>query len=285
MPMHDVREPGVFRLPTRELVNAGLAAYAELGRQMLEAIQSGLRWVSEHEKDIKQFLADAQTHGKGEWGYLLKLIDPPSGIAVMLALEMRRRWGGEAEDAIAEVMEEGLTDDGLVTEITAAIEAAGLPNPTQRQLRTGIDFLRAHDYELAVPVLISSLEGAFWRLAEQRGIIERNRKGKWICTARTDRPGKQIDGVEALFPLEGLGLEASFKQFLRGLAYGGSGHPYRHGTAESGWRLRALCLHASLIGWLDTAGHLDGRRSVRDAFARVHERHRAERALLEQSSG
>jgi hypothetical protein len=62
------------------------------------------------------------------------------------------------------------------------------------------------EHEVAVPLLIIPLEGAFWRLAEQRGLIEKNRKGKWLCTAATGNPGRQIDGVEGVLRPQGLDL-------------------------------------------------------------------------------
>ena len=84
--------------------------------------------------------------------------------------------------------------------------------------------------------------------------------------------GKQIDGVEGLFKLKGMGVDARFRGFLLGLAYGGGGNAYRHGSAEEGWPLRALCLLISLAGWLELNGMMDARREIREAFIRASKR-------------
>jgi hypothetical protein len=119
------------------------------------------------------------------------------------------------------------------------------------------------------------LEEAFWRLAAERGAIERNRKGKWVTTTRIGGQAQPVHGVEALVSFPELDLDEDLVRFLKLLAYGTKGNEFRHGTAETGWRLRAMFLIAALLGWLDAIGLLASRRAVRAAFARQHAAQRA----------
>lgn len=232
----------------------------------VERIGAVFRWVGEHEEDIRDFLKKAPRHRRGEWGYLLGLYGFPTRLTLMLAIEARTRFGEPFDAAIGNALEAWLIEDELLADVHAAIEAAALPRATTRQLHAALDYLKAHDYELALPMLVNPLEGAFWRLAIDRGLVVEDAHGRWV---QADPPGKRIRAVEGLFPLEGLALDKSQRRFLTGLAYGARGHPYRHGQAEEGYQLRGLCLFVSLLAWLELAGQLAVAPAVRAAAKRA----------------
>ena len=247
-------------------------------RVMAELADSAVQWFVEHREEISKELADfwerAKGHREGEWAYLFELTDFFTGVGVMLSLEAKRRFADDErfDDSTAELIGRGLREEQLVGDVREAIGRVALPSASARQLLAGVDYFAAGDDELAVPLLINPLEGAFWLLAAERGLVEQNRKGKWI---EIDT-GRQIDGVERLFRMPDLGVDETQRRFLTGLAYGGSGNPYRHGTAQGGYRLRALCLFAALLAWLEMSGELEATTAVREAFVRDAERRRAE---------
>jgi hypothetical protein len=167
-----------------------------------------------------------------------------TAMGMALALEARSRLEKPLDDPIADLVEEGLTDAQLITEVRRAIAESSLSEAKKKQLQQGVTFLTAKEYEFAGPLLMRPLEGAFWAVAEERGLAHRDGHGTWIATAKSGKPGKHLRGVEAVFALPGLALDPLFRRFLVGLAYGGTGHPYRHGEADEGWRLRSLCFCA-----------------------------------------
>lgn len=247
-------------------------------RLVAELASSAVQWVDEHSEEISKELSDfwekAKRHREGEWAYLFELTDFFTGVGVMLSLEAKRRFAGDGrfDDSTAELIERGLREKHLIGDVRDAIGRVTLPSASARQLLAGVDYFAGGDDELAVPLLINPLEGAFWRVAAERGLIEQNRKGKWIEVATR----RQIDSVEGLFRMPELGVDETRRRFLTGLAYGGSGNPYRHGTAEGGYRLRALCLFAALLAWLELSGEMEATRAVREAFVRDADRRRAE---------
>jgi hypothetical protein len=245
--------------------------------RMFERIGAFFNWVGEHEADIRDFLEKAPRHQRGEWGYLLGLFGGTTGLTLALAIEARTRYGEAFDEAIGHGLEAWLLEDELLAEVHQAVENAALPTATTRQLQAGLEHLKAHDYDLAVPLLIIPLEGAFWRLAIDRGLVVKNTHDQWV---QADRPEKRIRAVEGLFPLDGLNLSESQLRFLRGLAYGTRGHPYRHGQADDGYQIRALCLFVSLMAWLELAGHFEVRSAIRAASMRASEERREREQLV-----
>jgi hypothetical protein len=239
----------------------------QFGRWLVRAFE----WLEEHDDDIRDFLEKSKRHARGPWQYLLDLVDTSTSVTIILSLEAKERLAARPEsqraleDAISEILERGLHEPALLDEVRTAVGAAALPKPQEKQLLAGIAEFEAHEYEVAVPLLINPLEGAFWHLADARSLVVRNRRGKWEIN---DGSNRQLDSVEALFKLQGMNLDESARRFLRGLVYGGTGNTFRHGTAEEGFRLRALCLFVSLIAWLETAGQLNAKRTVMAALRR-----------------
>jgi hypothetical protein len=260
----DLAEAGTSFIESLRLAWSGLQQAAA---RAAAAVEEGFAWIEGHRDEIREFWNAARARIDSDWRYLLDLVDPGTAIMVVLALEARDRYDERFETSVEDLLERGLLDAELIQEIRSGVSASELPAAQKKQLDRALDDLVAEDYEIAVLLLINPLEGAFWRLATQRGLIERNQKGKWMTTPATGR-GCQIDGVEKLLPLPDLNLPPAFLQYVRALAYGGTGHPFRHGTADEGWRLRALFLLTALLGWLETVGLLDAQRAVRAAFFR-----------------
>lgn len=94
------------------------------------------------------------------------------------------------------------------------MRAAGLSSAHEKQLLAGIAQFEAREYEVSVPLLIQPLEGAFWHLAQARGLVIQDRKAKWRLN---DGSNKELTSVDALFGLEGLNLDDASRRFLRGL--------------------------------------------------------------------
>jgi hypothetical protein len=212
------------------------------------------------------------------WRYLLDQVGGMTGLWVVFALELGSRTDQQtADDTVATISEDGYTDPVLVAMLKTEIENSGLAWSRRQQLQAGLDHAVAGEHHLAVPLMLNALEGAFWRTAEQEGLVVQNQKGKWVRTEKAGKPGRLANGIETIFWLKGMNLTESFQRFLVGLVYGRSGDPFRHGSAEEGWRLRSLCLIASLIGWLELKGQIDGRREVIEAFSRVRESRRTAR--------
>ena len=258
------------------LRHAAVTIPTEVGR--------GLRWIDEHTNEITEFLDGSKKHRETAWRYLLDLVDPFTGMTAALALEAKERFDPRFEDAAAKVVEKAFQEPKLQADIRAAIEASSLPDAHRKQLIAGLAFVESQEHELAVPLLLIALEGAFWRLASERGEIERNRRGHWMTTKETDGKKHPIHAIEFLVKRTDLGLEPELIRFITILTYGGTGNDFRHGTAVDGWRLRSTFLTAALLGWLDAAGGLDARGAVRAAAARRRQERRSAVADDEQTA-
>jgi hypothetical protein len=225
-----------------------------------------------HMDNFTNFLHRLQRRAeKDEWRYLLDQLDPLRGLFIAAALELADGRDVPIDESIANLIEDGYTEQALIDRLKSEVDASPASWSRNEQLLAGIEFATEKRHHLAVPLLLNALEGAFWRTAETQGLVEQDRKGKWLATAKTRKPGRKLGGIESVIWLQELDLDEPFRRFLVGLVYGGSGNPYRHGSAEEGWRVRSLCLIASLIGWLELNGQIDARREVRAAFRRLKE--------------
>jgi hypothetical protein len=231
-------------------------------REMARSIADGYRrfaqalsaWAEEHEDGIVAVMASARVWATVQpelkrlwekwqqtpWGHLLWELDFSNAFGLMLLLDR------EQTETIEDVLEPALTDTQFLAKVRTAIATAPVPEAHRRQLTAGLSFIAERDYELAVPLLIVPLEGAFWRVAQDRELVERV-KGRMRFTGEV--VGRPAQSVEAIF--EPLGVDEDFRRFLLGLVYSTSGHPFRHGSAERGWRRSALLLVVALVGWLD----------------------------------
>jgi hypothetical protein len=269
-----------WKLPSGAEVRASITRAADETLQALSGLQQsasavvtevgrGLRWIDEHREGIAGFFEDSKEHRDTAWRYVLDLVDPLTGMTVSMLLEAKRRYDPRFEDSAAEVIEQTFLEHQLQLEIRDAVAASDLSPAHKKQLMTGLRFAEDEEPELAVPLLIIPLEGAFWHLAVDREVVFRKQKkngmqGKFFTHA--DR--KQIDSIEKLVKLPDMNLDADLVHFAATLAYGGTGNDYRHGTATDGWRVRSMFLIAALLGWLDATSSFDARRAVRAAAVR-----------------
>jgi hypothetical protein len=242
--------------------------FVQSARVVVEAVEQAGALIEENRDEIRSFWGAARQRSKSDWRYLLDLIDPFTAMTVVCALEAAERYHPAFREAAEDVLERGFLDEELIAAVRTGLAATDLPAPQQRQLNRGLDDLVAGDYELAVPMLMNPLEGAFWRLAEQRDVLKRDQSGNWKTVPAANGSAKKVRGVEAVISLDELDLPADFRRYMSALAYGGTGHPFRHGMADDGWKLRGLFLLAAMLGWLELAGVLNAAVEVRAAFVR-----------------
>lgn len=253
--------------------------------QILKTVEAGFAWIDEHRDEIRAFWDRAKDDERhGAWGYLVSRVDAFTGISIRLALEMRRSFNGvspdQLDEPLAEIISRGLTEPGTIEAVLESVARAPLPEAKKQQLTQGLRFLVSTNYHLAVPMLIGPLEGAFWNTAQALGLIWLNDSGHWVTTAKTSKAGVEIDAIEKLSKLHALQVDPKFGAFLRGVAYGGEGHPYRHGSADDRWRVRALCLLVALVGWLEFAEVMNASEVIRGGFLRAEKTAEAERGSL-----
>jgi hypothetical protein len=273
--------PPEHRWPTERelaLVGGNLRSALEGFGQL---IRTGFAWVDENREAIGAFWKRTRDDDRhGDWDYLLHRVSAFDAIPIRLALEARRSFTsaspGQRDELLAATVSDGLTEPGTIEAVLAGLEHAPLSEVKQQQLAHGLQHLAAGEYHLAVPALIGPLEGTFWHTAQERGLIRLDDHGDWRTTAKTSKPGVKVGAIEKLstYLLQG---EPEFAGFLRGVAYGGEGHPYRHGFAEDRWQVRALCLLVALIGWLEFVGAINADEVIRDGFLRANEATEAER--------
>jgi hypothetical protein len=140
-----------------------------------------------------------------------------------------------------------------------------LDDASRRQLQQGLTFARDHDYELAVPLLVLALEGPFWQLAVNQGLVAERGDAVFLA-AKVDPNERKVTSVTEVLDLPQLSLDSGLRRFVRGLPYGRGVHRVRHGRAREGWRRRGLFLIVALAGWLEHHGGPDGNRLLQDAF-------------------
>jgi hypothetical protein len=233
----------------------------------LQDVYAGLSsWIEEHQEGIGEVMAGLMViavlqpklvelrrrWGESEWAYLVERLDFVNGLALMLLLSDSER--GETDDTVLDFLEGALAAPEFIAAARAKLVGAPIGAAQRRQLDAGLAFVGKRDYELAVPLLIVALEGAFVSEAERRRLVERAER-KLRFTPESGRSGN-VGGLEAL--LDPLGLEGDLDAFLRREVYGGRGNPFRHGTALSGWRRKALSLTVALVACMDLMSETEG---------------------------
>lgn len=244
-----------------------------LGRAYANLTERVSRWVEENQNGILAFLASMQVLAEAQpvlqglwdrwretpWGHLLDELDLSNALGLLLLLDQRQ------DAALERVLEQPLTDNIFLREVTDALNAAPLPDENRRQLHQALKFMGQRDYTLAVPLLIVPLEGAFWHVAETTGLVEGCPDGRREFTPASGRQGV-VHSVEALF--EPLAIDGDFRSFLLRLVYSSAGNEFRHGNARAGWRRSALMLTIGLVGWLDLYAESRERALLMRAFDR-----------------
>lgn len=273
--------PSENRWPSkRELVLVGgnlRSAVQVLGQLM----NTGFAWVDESREEIGAFWRRTRNDDRhGAWDYLLHRVSAFDAIPIRLALEARRSFTraspSQRDELLAATISHGLTEPGTIGAVLASLERAPTSEVKKEQLAHGLQHIAAGEYHLAVPALIGPLEGAFWLTAQERGLVRLDDSEDWWTTEETSKPGVKVGTIEKLSK-HLLHREPEFAGFLRGVVYGGEGHPYRHGYADDRWQVRALCLLVALIGWLEFVGVINADEVIREGFLRANEARKAER--------
>jgi hypothetical protein len=232
-------------------------------------------WIDEHQEGIGEVVAGLMViavlqpkltelrrqWGDSEWAYLVERLDFINGLALMLLLSDSET--GDKDDTVLEFLEDALAAPEFIAAARSKLAGAPIGEAQRHQLDAGLDFVWKRDYELAVPLLIVALEGAFVSEAERRRLVERAKR-KLRFTPESGKTGN-VGSLEAL--LDPLGLEEDLDAFLRREVYGGRGNPFRHGTALSGWRRKALSLAVALVACMDLMSETEG-TLLAEAFGR-----------------
>jgi hypothetical protein len=170
---------------------------------------------------------------------------------------------GEVDETVLDFMEEALCAPQFIAECRASLALAPLSGPQRMQLDAGLGYVEQGEYELAVPLMMVALEGAFTGEAERRELVYRV-KTEVAYTKASGKNGN-IGSAEEVFKL--LGLDEDLLTFLRRQVYGNHGNAFRHGVALRGFRLKALTLTVALVSFLDLMNDEAG-TLLADAFDR-----------------
>lgn len=262
----------------REWLSGLGAALRDAGKRLSE-------WVADHSEEIEAVLSGIAVMvtvqprlqqlwerwgNDPEWAFLVSRLDFVNGLALMVLLDEG------AEDEVIGFLERALADLAFIERLKGEMEKAPLAAHHRKQLGAGLEYVAQREYELAVPLLIVALEGAFVEEAERRDLVERA-KTKIRFTEASGRSGN-VGGIEAIF--EPLGLDEALDSFLRRQVYGGRGNGFRHGTARDGWREKALSLAVALCACLDLISESDETLLVEAFSVREENMEIAQRPVL-----
>lgn len=232
----------------------------------------------------------AKTNTK--WRYLADQMGGVEGATLMFALTGRdagarpetlnaaqRRLASISGSAVVPAIATFIGDAQVLSELEGHVRKAELWDGSRRQLSKGLEHVGASEYDLACPQLFSGLEGAFWKVGRDRGLVAPSPAGAGTMVfARGKRNHEVVAGLGHL--VDGMCgeqlIDAGLAAFLKELVYGGPGHPYRHGNAEDGWQERALLLVGAAAGWLAHFGEEPDPDLLRKVIDHCKERLRAE---------
>ncbi len=150
---------------------------------------------------------------------------------------------GEHEERFVGVLESVMVDEGAADVIREALacldDAAEYPC---EHMAHGLEHLGRGEYVHAWPPLLVGLEGHIRSYAERQGVIDAGGQ------MQGSRPG-----VEKIY--KSLGVPSYYERFLQRRVYGGSGHPFRHGSAAAGVERQMIYAAVAICGWLEFLGH------------------------------
>ncbi len=227
-----------------------------------------------------------------KWSYLAEQMGGVEGLTLMFALAGRelnerspslnatqRRLASISGGAVVPAISMYLADSQVLAEVKDHVQRADLWEGSRRQLLQGLAHVGADDHDLACPQLFSGLEGAFWKVGRDCGLVAPAPTGAGTMVfTRGKRNGEVAAGLGQL--VDGMRgeqlVDAGLAAFIKELVYGGPGQPFRHGNAEDGWQERALLLVGALAGWLARFGAETDPDLLRKAIDRCKERLRAE---------
>ena len=230
-------------------------------------MQRGYAWFKAHEREISDWARDVERRGGPDdpWRWLMNRVDAFTAITIRGALEAEKRLVEKSLRhgvTMSLLLAEAVKTEAFQLPVRNSLAVAPLTSERRAQLVQGLAYVASSDEPLAVPLLINALEGVFWTEAQERGKIIRNEKGKW---RRADN-GAAVGGLEAVLDTLAPDVSDDLRDFIRAVVYGGPGDRFRHGTASSGWELRAALLCFAVAGWLEFRTHFDAQQIIRAAF-------------------
>lgn len=203
------------------------------------------------------------------WRWLLQRVDAFTGMAILAGLELekvrsvdRMRRGS----TVSLLLADAVTTPALLSAVREGLDATPLPTVRRDQLIAGVDHVEAGQDHLAVPLLISAIEGLFWKEAEDAGLIRRTGQGKWLTTPGESGTVDEIGSIKPLMRVLGDQVDDAFRDYVILVVYDTAGQAFRHGNADDGWQLRACFLMTVLVGWLGHRGVTDDSVVLRQAF-------------------
>jgi len=230
----------------REPLRGGLLIY--------EAFRGLSRYGQRHER-LLEIDERVRLWSEGPLGYVTE----PLRVGVALELIALVEEAGEA--ALLDPLERAARDEQVIARLRAAIRELPLSDSKRQRLDHALGHVLAGEFVHALDPLIAVVEGLFWLAAKERGVIdERDRFTSASGINGTAR------GVEKL--LTPLGVSGAFYTFVVHRAYGGAGHPFRHGRADEGEREQVLFLILTLSGWLETFAGVPARGWLLGALER-----------------
>jgi hypothetical protein len=233
----------IDRLPLREI------ALLRRSFQMpsLQPLSSAFSLSREWERSRLFFEAVAavasEWEGKALWFVLSSL---PMGRLRSLAGRDRE----QVEEAVLRALEAVVAGGEFVPALREVLEQAPISDFQRANLIHGLELVEGREYVLAVLPLLGGLQGAIYRVARERSVIDAKRR-------LLSNPGKRAHGVNTVVREMQLADEG-FSKFLHHV-FDTEGNAYRHGDAEGSERRRALLAIVALCGWMDAFMGLSAR--------------------------
>jgi len=194
---------------------------------MLDALSRPALWVLREERENPLwFLVDP----------LLDFFDEDDGHRLVYL-------AAEREDELVDVISELLIEGGGAELLAGALSGVDdeVPGRTSRRHTVhGLEHLARGEWLHAWPPMVIGLEGQVRAHATASGKIDADGR----LTGGRQRPG--VEGVA-----KQLALAEHFERFLLRRVYGGTGHLFRHGVAESGVRRQVVYMAVATAGWLE----------------------------------
>lgn len=157
----------------------------------------------------------------------------------------------QVEDAIIDALEVVVAKGDFVAALEAVVAEAPHMSDAQREnLLHGLGHVARGEYVIAIPNLMSGLEGAIYSVARARLIINTDRH-------LLSNPSKRVGSVEMV--VREMQLDQEYRTFLHHRVFGTGGNAFRHGDADEGERRQALLAVVALSGWVDAFMGLSAR--------------------------
>jgi hypothetical protein len=241
----------------------------------LAALWQGVKDIAtsfdEHRDDVARYgraLKARAGDPNDPWRWLLHRVDSFTGMSIIAALELEKVWSVDSlrrGSTVSLLLADAVTTPALLNSVREGLDATPLPTVRRDQLVAGVEYVEAERDHLAVPLLISAIEGLFWREAEDAELIRRTGQGKWKTTLKSGSI-QEIGSIKPVMAALRGHVDEAFRQYVVHVVYDRAGQALRHGNAHEGWKLRSALLMTVLVGWLGHRSVADDSGVLRRAF-------------------